>query len=102
MILIMTNYSCLRVRCYNWYQRNYEYNTSRTAIHIRLVWEIRGNLPLILMKNPCSPIKNLFNLMFGMCRSHHAVEVKLHEERKARKELRGSLPLIIMRNPPLT
>jgi hypothetical protein len=39
--------------------------------------------------------------MFGMCRSHHVVEVKLHKERKARKELRGSLPLILMRNLPL-
>jgi hypothetical protein len=46
----------------------------------------------------------LFNLMFGMCRSHHAIEVKLHEERKARNELSRDIKnvkaALFPRNPP--
>jgi hypothetical protein len=38
-----------------------------------------------------SPIKKLFGLLFGMCRSHHAVETRLHEERKARKKLQKDI-----------
>jgi hypothetical protein len=34
-----------------------------------------------------SPIKKLFGLLFGMCRSHHAIETRLHEKRKAHKKL---------------
>jgi hypothetical protein len=33
-----------------------------------------------------SPIKKMFGLLFGMCRSHHAVETRLHEERNAQKK----------------
>jgi hypothetical protein len=29
----------------------------------------------------------MFGLLFGMCHSHHAIEVRLHEERKACKKL---------------
>jgi hypothetical protein len=29
----------------------------------------------------------MFGLWFGMCHSHHTVEARLHEERKARKKL---------------
>jgi AraC-like DNA-binding protein len=38
-----------------------------------------------------SLIKKLFGLLFGMCRSHHAVETRLHEERKARKKLQKDM-----------
>jgi hypothetical protein len=34
-----------------------------------------------------SQIKKMFELLFGMCRSHHAIETRLHDERKARKKL---------------
>jgi hypothetical protein len=37
------------------------------------------------------PIKKLFELLFGMCRSHHAVETRLHEERKTRKKLQKDM-----------
>jgi hypothetical protein len=30
-------------------------------------------------------------LLFGMCRSHHAVEMRLHEERKAYKKLQKNM-----------
>jgi hypothetical protein len=33
----------------------------------------------------------MFGLLFGMCRSHHAVETKLHEERKSRKKLQKDM-----------
>jgi hypothetical protein len=33
----------------------------------------------------------MFELLFGMCRSHHAVETRLHEERKARKKLQKDI-----------
>jgi hypothetical protein len=38
-----------------------------------------------------SPIKKMFGLLFGMCRSHHTVETRLHEERKARKKLQKDM-----------
>jgi hypothetical protein len=38
-----------------------------------------------------SPIKKLFGLVFGMCRSHHAVETRLHKERKACKKLQKDM-----------
>jgi hypothetical protein len=38
-----------------------------------------------------SPIKKLFGLLFGMCRSHHAIEIRLHEERKSRKKLQKDM-----------
>jgi hypothetical protein len=38
-----------------------------------------------------SPIKKLFGLLFGMCRSHHAIETRLYEERKARKKLQKDM-----------
>jgi hypothetical protein len=38
-----------------------------------------------------SPIKKLFGLLFGMCRSHHAIETRLHEERKPRKKLQKDM-----------
>jgi hypothetical protein len=38
-----------------------------------------------------SSIKKLFGLLFGMCRSHHAVETRLHEERKAHKKLQKDM-----------
>jgi hypothetical protein len=38
-----------------------------------------------------SPIKKLFGLLFGMYRSHHAIETRLHEERKARKKLQKDI-----------
>jgi hypothetical protein len=37
------------------------------------------------------PIKKLFGLLFGMCRSHHAIETRLHEERKARKKVQKDM-----------
>jgi hypothetical protein len=33
----------------------------------------------------------MFELLFGMCRSHHAVETRLHEERKVRKKLQKDM-----------
>jgi hypothetical protein len=36
-----------------------------------------------------SPIKKLFGLLFDMCRSHHAIETMLHEERKTLKKLQN-------------
>jgi hypothetical protein len=33
----------------------------------------------------------LFGLLFGICHSHHAVETRLHEERKARKKLQKDM-----------
>jgi hypothetical protein len=38
-----------------------------------------------------SPIKKLFGLLFGMSRSHHAVETRLHEKRKAHKKLQKDM-----------
>jgi hypothetical protein len=38
-----------------------------------------------------SSIKKLFGLLFGMCRSHHAIETRLHEERKAREKLQKDM-----------
>jgi hypothetical protein len=38
-----------------------------------------------------SPIEKLFGLLFGMCRSHHAIETRLHEERKAHKKLQKDM-----------
>jgi hypothetical protein len=33
----------------------------------------------------------MFGLLFGMCHSHHAIETRLHEERKARKKLQKDM-----------
>jgi hypothetical protein len=33
----------------------------------------------------------MFRLLFGMCRYHHAIEVRLHEERKARKKIQKDM-----------
>jgi hypothetical protein len=33
----------------------------------------------------------MFGLLFGMCHSHHAVETRLHEERKAHKKLQKDM-----------
>jgi hypothetical protein len=33
----------------------------------------------------------MFGLLFGMCRSHHAIETRLHEERKGRKKLQKDM-----------
>jgi hypothetical protein len=33
----------------------------------------------------------MFGLLFGMYLSHHAVETRLHEERKARKKLQKDM-----------
>jgi hypothetical protein len=33
----------------------------------------------------------MFGLLFGMCRSHHAIETRLHEERKTRKKLQKDM-----------
>jgi hypothetical protein len=33
----------------------------------------------------------MFGLLFGMCRSHHAVETRLHEERKTHKKLQKDM-----------
>jgi hypothetical protein len=33
----------------------------------------------------------MFGLLFSMCRSHHAVETRLHEERKAWKKLQKDM-----------
>jgi hypothetical protein len=38
-----------------------------------------------------SPIKKLFGLLFGMCRSHHVIETRLHQERKACKKLQKDM-----------
>jgi hypothetical protein len=38
-----------------------------------------------------SPLKKMFGLLFGMCRSHHAVETRRHEEKKARKKLQKDM-----------
>jgi hypothetical protein len=38
-----------------------------------------------------SPIKKLFGLLFGLCRSHHAIETRHHEERNARKKLQKDM-----------
>jgi hypothetical protein len=42
-------------------------------------------------ENFSSPLKRMLGLLFGMCRSHHAVETRLHEERKARKKLQEDM-----------
>jgi hypothetical protein len=42
-------------------------------------------------EKPSSPLKKMFGLLFGMCRSHHAVETRLHEERKSRKKLQKDM-----------
>jgi hypothetical protein len=33
----------------------------------------------------------MFGLLFGMCRSYHAIETRLHKERKARKKLQKDM-----------
>jgi hypothetical protein len=38
-----------------------------------------------------SPINMIFGLLFGMCCSHHAIETRLHEERKAQKKLQKDM-----------
>jgi hypothetical protein len=38
-----------------------------------------------------SQIKKLFGLLFGMCCSHHALETRLHEERKTHKKLQKDM-----------
>jgi hypothetical protein len=37
-------------------------------------------------EKPLSPIQKMLNLMFGMCRSQHTLDVKAHRERYARKK----------------
>jgi hypothetical protein len=37
------------------------------------------------------PIKKLLGILFGMRRSHHAIEIRLHEERKARRKLQKDM-----------
>jgi hypothetical protein len=51
----------------------------------------RGSLQHNKEKNPPPPFKKLFGLLFGMCRSHRAVETRLHEERKAHKKLQKDM-----------
>jgi hypothetical protein len=41
-------------------------------------------------KKSASPLKKMFGLLFGMCRSHHAIDTRLHE-RKARKKLQKDM-----------
>jgi hypothetical protein len=36
----------------------------------------------------------MFGLLFGMCQSHHVVEVRLHEESKARKKIQKDMKKI--------
>jgi hypothetical protein len=36
-------------------------------------------------------LKKMFGLPFGMCCSHHAMETRLHKERKARKKLQKDM-----------
>jgi hypothetical protein len=36
----------------------------------------------------------MFRLLFGMCPSHHSVETRLHEERKAHKKLQKDMKKI--------
>jgi hypothetical protein len=38
-----------------------------------------------------SLLKKMFGLLFDMCCSHHVVEVRLHEKRKARKKLQKDM-----------
>jgi hypothetical protein len=38
-----------------------------------------------------SPIRKMFGLLFGMCHSHHAIETRLHEERKVCKKLQKDM-----------
>jgi hypothetical protein len=38
-----------------------------------------------------SPIKKMFGLLFSMCCSHHAIETRFHEDRKARKKLQKDM-----------
>jgi hypothetical protein len=38
-----------------------------------------------------SPIKKMFGLLFCMCRSHYAIETRLHEERKTQKKLQKDM-----------
>jgi AraC-like DNA-binding protein len=35
---------------------------------------------------PTSPIQKIFSLLFGMCKSQHAVDVKAQHERRARRK----------------
>jgi hypothetical protein len=35
---------------------------------------------------PLSPIRKMFNLLFGLCKSQHAVDIKAQHERRARKK----------------
>jgi LmbE family N-acetylglucosaminyl deacetylase len=58
----------------------------RQGIPVRLIWVTKGSLQHSREKNP-PPIKKLFGLLFGMHRSLHAIETRLHEERKACKKL---------------
>jgi hypothetical protein len=51
----------------------------------------RGSLQHSREKDPPPQLKKLFELLFGMSRSHHAVETMLHEERKARKKLQKDM-----------
>jgi hypothetical protein len=40
---------------------------------------------------PPSPIQKKFNLLFGMCKSQHATDVKAHHERRERKKITKSM-----------
>jgi hypothetical protein len=37
-------------------------------------------------EKPPSPLHKMFSLIFGMCKSQHATDVKAHHERRARKK----------------
>jgi hypothetical protein len=40
---------------------------------------------------PPSPIQKIFSLLFGMCKSQHATDVKAHHERCERKKITKSM-----------
>jgi hypothetical protein len=51
----------------------------------------RGQSSTLQREKSSSPFKKLFGLLFGMCHSHHAVETRLHEERKSCKKLQKNM-----------
>jgi hypothetical protein len=44
-----------------------------------------------LRDKPPSPIQKIFSLLFGMCKSQHAINVKAHHERRKRKKITKSM-----------
>jgi hypothetical protein len=65
--------------------------SDRQGIPVRSAWVMSGSLQHSREKNPPPQSKSCLGFLFGMCHSHHAVETRLHEKRKAYKKLQKDM-----------